>query len=109
MSVKRPVLLFIVYCVGIVQYFISNIELYLRDCIRREIKAKEAEHASTLFIYCTLEHYFQRQPILISVTTPGIIHRFRSLFCVNDCEILVRKDIQSIPTKYTAFLRHDSV
>jgi hypothetical protein len=51
MSVKRPVLLFIVYCVGIVQYFISNIELYLRDCIRREIKAKEAEHASTLFIY----------------------------------------------------------
>ena len=47
MSVKRHVLLFTIYCVGIVQYSTNNIELYLGDCIRLEMKAREAEHAST--------------------------------------------------------------
>ena len=67
MSVKRPVLLFIICRVGIVQCLTNNIELYLRDCIRLGFKANEAEHASTLFIYlfiyciqCTLKRYFQR-------------------------------------------------
>jgi len=84
MSVKRPVLLFTIYCVSIVQYIINNIELYLRDCIRRDIKAKEAEHASTLYIYLfiALLSIISREAILISVTTPGIIHRFISLFYV---------------------------
>jgi hypothetical protein len=44
MWVKRHVLLFTIYRFGIVQYSTNNVELYLRDCIRLEIKAKEAEH-----------------------------------------------------------------